>query len=162
MNKTCPIIRFAIAAVSSLCLAACSTGQSDISDFRRLPETGWVYGDTLNFTPVYADSSITSIPVIVLRHNNAYLYSNLWVEIAHRNDTATVACDTINIRFADIYGRWQGRGFGVSYQLSDTLNEFPPVKSGETITLRHIMRVDTLRDIEQIGIVFVPIDEQLK
>lgn len=140
----------------SFCLGACAPGQNDFCEFRQLPSEGWAYGDTLCFTPSFADSATIAIPVIALRHNNAYPYSNLWLELSRvSSDSMTIARDTINVRLADIYGRWQGHGFGASYQFADTLLDVKPIHSGETITVRHIMRVDTIRDIEQMGILFV-------
>ena len=139
----------------SLCLGACVSGQNDFCEFRQLPEEGWAYGDTLCFTPQFADSTVTSVPVIALRHNNSYPYSNLWLELSRVNTDSTVTRDTVNVRLADIYGRWQGKGFGASYQYADTLVTVAPIPSGQTVTLRHIMRVDTLHDIEQLGILFV-------
>ncbi|TFU93774.1 gliding motility lipoprotein GldH [Barnesiella sp. WM24] len=140
----------------SLCLGACVPGQNDFCEFRQLPEDGWPYGDTLRFSPVFADSTSTAIPVIAIRHNNAYAYSNLWLELSRMSpDSSVMILDTINVRLADIYGRWQGHGFGASYQHADTLFTATPVRSGESVAVRHIMRVDTLRDIEQLGILFV-------
>lgn len=143
-------------ALLTLCLGACAPGQNDFCEFRQLPEKGWAYGDTLCFTPLFADSTLSAMPVIALRHNNAYPYSNLWLELTRTGaDSTSVICDTVNVRLADIYGRWEGHGFGASYQFTDTLSTVAPVSNRQTITVRHIMRVDTLHDIEQIGILFV-------
>ena len=150
------VTRYILITLLSLCLGACAPGQNDFCEFRELPADGWVYGDTLCFMPQFADSTTTAIPVIALRHNNAYPYSNLWLELSRMShDSTTLILDTVNVRLADIYGRWAGHGFGASYQFADTLRGVTPVRAGETVTVRHIMRVDTLRDIEQLGILFV-------
>ena len=57
-------------------------------------------------------------------------------------------------RLADVYGRWHGQGFGASYQFSRPFNTGVTLVRGDSVTVRHIMRVDTLRGIEQIGIKF--------
>lgn len=150
------VIRYILVTLFSLCLGACVPGQNDFCEFRQLPDDGWAYGDTLCFTPLFADSTVMSIPVIALRHNNTYPYSNLWIELSRMSpDSTTRTCDTVNVHLADIYGRWEGHGFGASYQYADTLRGVAPLRAGQTLTVRHIMRVDTIHDIEQLGILFV-------
>lgn len=148
-----------ILSLISLCLGACAPGQNDFCEFRQLPESGWIYGDTTMFVPQFADSAMQAVPVIAVRHSNAYIYSNLWLEIARRHADGAITRDTVNLRFSDIYGRWHGHGFGASYQYADTLRQLPPVTAGDTLVVRHIMRVDTLRDIEQLGVMFVPTEK---
>ena len=60
--------------------------------------------------------------------------------------------DTLDIRLADVYGRWLGSGFGASYQREVTVSPAAVVDITRPVALRHIMRVDTLQGIEQVGI----------
>ena len=53
---------------------------------------------------------------------------------------------------ADIYGRWLGSGFGSSYQREITLKPRADIDLTRPVDVRHIMRLDTLRNIERIGI----------
>lgn len=92
---------------------------------------------------------------LAVRHTNGYPYSNLWLEITiPQADTALV--DTVDIRLADPFGQWYGTGIGVSYQRVDTVYPHINILPGAPVTLRHIMRVDTLAEIEQIGLIFTP------
>ncbi len=152
-------LHFIISALLPLCQGACTPGHNDVCEFHTLSRDGWVYGDTLAFVASLGDSTATASPVIALRHNNAYLYSNLWLEVSRPGHHGARVRDSVNLKLADIYGRWQGMGFGASYQLTSPLPPLPAVADGDTVTVRHIMRVDTLRDIEQIGIIFVPTSE---
>lgn len=64
--------------------------------------------------------------------------------------------DTLNIELADVYGRWHGTGFGPSYQYETPVGVPLPLGDTSRISVRHIMRVDTLVGVEQIGITIAP------
>jgi gliding motility-associated lipoprotein GldH len=137
---------FKIAFVSIiLCLGACALRHNDYSEFKDIDSEGWQYGDTLTFKPTITDSLADGKLMLAVRHSNAYQYANLWLEISYP------MADTI----ADVYGRWYGKGLGVSFQKSDTLNRNFKLHRDTPIKLRHIMRVDTLSAIEQVGITFI-------
>lgn len=137
-----------------LCLGACVPGHNDYSQFENIPAEGWCYNDTLTFIPEPKDSSATGVLTLALRHNNDYIYSNLWVEVSYLNDSATVT-DTLNIELADIYGHWYGKGLGSRFQTEDTVSTSFHTVKGSPVKVRHIMRTDTLDGIEQVGIIFI-------
>lgn len=139
----------------TLCLGACVPGHNDFSEFRNLPAEGWLYGDTVKFIPSIEDSTATGLLTVAIRHNNEYEFSNLWLEITRNTPGGVLRRDTVNLELSDIYGRWHGNGFGASYQYSDTVEYPASIINGSPLMVRHIMRVDTLCDIEQIGITFV-------
>lgn len=134
-------------------MPACAPGPDDFSGYRNIDPHGWVYGDTISFVPALTDSVASGSLTLMLRHTGSYLYSNLWIEL-QRHGADTVMVDTFNIQVADIYGRWLGTGPGVAFQLTDTLMPSVTLTRGDTLVLRHIMRSDTLPDIEQIGLAF--------
>lgn len=150
MHKTA----ISILITSLLCLGACVPGHNDYSQFKNIPTEGWSYNDTLTFIPEPNDSTATGILTIALRHNNDYIYNNLWVEVSYFNDSVTVA-DTLNIELADIYGRWHGKGIGARFQIEDTISSSFNAIRGNRVKVRHIMRTDTLNGIEQVGIIFL-------
>lgn len=143
-----------------MCLGACSPGHNTYSDFRNLPKEGWAYNDTIMFIPSITDSVAQGDLSIALRHNNNYHYSNLWVEINYPLNDSTIKSDTINITLADIYGKWHGKGIGPSFQIEKMVSENLNINKGDYFSIRHIMRVDTLLDIEQIGLFFISKAEQ--
>lgn len=146
--------RLLFISIISLCLGACAPGHNDYSDFRDINPAGWVYNDTLTFTPAIGDSIATGTLMVALRHSNDYAYRNLWVEIEYQ-DATNPRRDTLNIGLADIYGRWHGSGFGARYQLTDTVSRRATLTTGQPVKIRHIMRDDTLGGIDQVGIMFV-------
>lgn len=138
----------------ALGLAACSNKEK--SQFETLPQEGWIYGDTILFHPCDSDS-VALHPAdiaIALRHNNKYEYANIWIQMRYHS-VDSVITDTFNIMLADNYGNWLGKGIGVSYQLIDTLKHNVPIDINYPIEITHIMRTDTLADIEQVGLIVV-------
>lgn len=155
MNKT-PAAAFAAALILSA-MAGCDTGGNHFADFADLPLKGWTFGDTLTFTPDLADSIARGHLLVAVRHDNAYVYSNLWVEVTAEGPEGTApVVDTIDLRLCDPYGRWLGSGFGATRQVADTLGRISRLYSGRPVKLRHLMRADTVRHIQQLGVTFVP------
>lgn len=146
-----------IAAIVCLILAAsCGRGERDYSRWTSIPAEGWAYGDTLALTP--ADTTLNDNDSLVRRalrlgivHTSAYPYANLWLEVTYRGGAA-IHRDTVNLTLADIYGRWLGKGFGSFYQCEAALDTDAEIDVTQPVLVRHIMRVDTLRNIDRIGI----------
>ncbi|MDO4319470.1 MAG: gliding motility lipoprotein GldH [Bacteroidales bacterium] len=151
--------RSALTAVSACILAAslpgCLPERNDYSGFVAIDPAGWAYGDTIELVPELTDSAAVGRIAVAVRHTDGYLYRNLWLEVTTPLGD-TVLADTINVSLADIYGKWHGTGVGVSYIADDTLPGSYCLTRGRPVTLRHIMRADTLHDIEQIGLIFIP------
>lgn len=145
-------IHIALSA-AAIIMAACSS-PTEHSGFTTISPDGWRYGDTVRFTPSAADS-ITYEGcdlTIVVRNNNNYEYSNLWLRLDYPGKDSTYT-DTLNIVLADDFGNWLGKGIGGSYQMRDTVMRGIDLDPGREIKVTHIMRTDTLEGIEQIGII---------
>lgn len=134
-------------------ITACAPDAPGHSEWQTLPVDGWSYGDTLVFNAEEPDTLPVQALVLNVRHSDSYPYANLWMELSY--DTAdSIARDTVNVVLADEFGHWFGQGNGVSFQFTDTIVPRQTVRPGSTLRLRHIVRKDTLPDIEQIGITF--------
>ena len=151
------VTKFALLLLLPLVLAGCSE-TSRFSNFESLPAKGWAYGDTVSIAFPGVDSVMSGTLCVALRHNNDYGYSNLWMEVTVPVDGGDSVCDTVNITMADPYGQWFGSGFGAGYQLTDTLYNNISIDLGRPFYVRHIMRVDTLADIDMVGLTFKPLD----
>ncbi len=141
-----------IAFAALLLIAACSDRHSGYSEFKTIPEQGWVYGDELTFIPTQLDTLTAREVYLAVRHTNDYPYSNLWLELCVNADSAYAVCDTVCLTLADDFGRWYGSGIGSARQFQLLLPKLLKVNDSTTIRMRHIMRADTLRGIEQVGI----------
>ncbi len=157
----------AAAVVMTAAVAACSVdghrgnGEDNYySVFHTFADTRWDYADTLHFTVDTLRDSISRGGrfMVTVRHTHGYDYANMWLELSTPLTDSTRRNDTINLRLADDYGRWLGSGMGASLMITDTLPGRYYLSRGSDIALRHIMRVDTLEAIEQVGIVFIPND----
>ncbi|MDE6555401.1 MAG: gliding motility lipoprotein GldH, partial [Duncaniella sp.] len=99
------------------------------------------------------DSSLSDCTLMLgMRETYAYPYSNLWLEVTYHVDDRHIVRDTVNVTLADIYGRWLGKGFGASYQTEIPLSNRAAIDLTIPVGVRHIMRVDTLRGITEVGI----------
>jgi gliding motility-associated lipoprotein GldH len=145
--------------VGAVMLASCLSPGTDPGNFATIGGRGWGYGDTLTFAPNYVEADSGEQPAVehfndlalTVVHTNSYEWANLWLEVKYR-DADTVRADTFDVTLADHLGRWLGHGTGVTYQRADTLHLRHTPLADSDIKVRHIMRLDTLRNIEQIGI----------
>lgn len=146
-------IRILLLPAVILIMAACSN-TTEHSGFTTISPDGWIYGDTVKYCPADSDSTALALcdVVIVVRNNNDYEYSNLWLRLDYPG-TDTIHTDTLNVVLADDFGNWLGKGIGGSYQFSDTVLRNVSLDPMGDIKVSHIMRADTLGGIEQIGII---------
>lgn len=133
-------------------MAGCSGRHSSFSSFTDTDIHGWAYGDTLTFFPTGLDSADTRTLDAAIRHSGDYMYRNLWLEMSYRGSDSILRRDTVELELADVYGRWLGSGFGPSYQMQVQVGLAANLADSTPIHIRHIMRVDTLRGIQQVGI----------
>lgn len=132
---------------------ACSVSDHAESLYIELPQNGWAYKDTLAFYPAYNRVRSASVTVAV-DHSPLYKYNNLWLEISTIDERDSIVRDTLQIFLCDSTGNWTGTGIASNYQtvshpVEMNLNSNP-------MYLRHIMRTDTLRYINRIGVFFSP------
>ena len=103
-------------------------------------------------TALHDNDSLVRRPLrFGLTHSNDYPYSNLWLEVTYHGEESSYR-DTLNVSLADVYGRWLGSGFGANYQHEVVLNPRADIDLTRPVTVRHIMRVDTLRGLDRIGV----------
>lgn len=146
--RTCGLI-LGVAA-----LAACSRFQNDFSQFHAMPERNWGYYYHLIFDIVPEDSVVTGQLDLVVCHTNDYPFSNLYVEVTESANGHTLKCDTVSVELADVYGNWLGSGLGTSFQRRVTLEPRFTVTDSARVRIRHVMRVDPVPELEQIGVIF--------
>lgn len=146
----------AILAITIL-VTACKPRGNDDSRYETVPDGAWCYGDTISFPLQLADTLVRGNLTLALEHSPQYKYGNVWLELTYAtiapDSTATFVRDTMNIPMADGQGNWIGTGLASTYQL-----ETQPVEilldARKPITLRHIMRTDTLKGITRAGLFF--------
>lgn len=142
-----PLIVGAIIAVCT----GCDSPSGIPGRFFTVSPEGWKYGDTLFYNAGHDTVGNIDRLVLSVRHSDDYPYANLWVELSYENSDTLVA-DTFNVVLADAYGKWLGSGSGPVRMLCDTVHPRHTPAVDARFGLRHIMRVDAVPDIEQIGI----------
>lgn len=138
----------AITATTLMSLAACSRPGEQTSACASISPQGWPYSQPVTLTGA---DTVPSGAALWLRHTESYPYSNLWLELSRTLPDSTTRRDTLQITLCDPYGRWLGSGIGPSRQVSVELRDMPAFDTA-AVTVRHIMRLDTLHGIEQVGI----------
>lgn len=137
-------------AVIALAMTLACGSDKETSRYWNFGAEGWPYADTLSLA---VDTAVTADIAVVVRHTADYEYSDLWVELTCATDSGPARADTFRIVLADDFGRWQGHGVGVGLQYADTLMRSATLGDSSLVSVRHIMRADTLPGIEQVGIV---------
>jgi len=140
--------------VALMGLSGCRMSPNDYSMYNSIGDDGWLYGDTLKYEFVPGDSIVTGDVTLSLRHTNDYIYSNIFLEVTV-TDSLSARRDTLAITLADDFGRWQGRGIGTDFQVSDTVARNVTLHRPVKIGVRHIMRDNVLENVEQVGVSFV-------
>lgn len=137
--------------------SSCSSSDETPGQFFTLKNARWPYGQVLTFNEA-KDSVNAGVEEahISVRHTSNYSYANLWVELSYNSADSTVA-DTFNVLLSDSYGKWLGSGSGPVVTRVDTLRLRHTPDIATSFKLRHIMRVDTLENIEEVGMSFVPL-----
>lgn len=146
-------------------LTACNpmVGRNDGDDnrfsaFAGIEPEGWLYTSPCIFAVDTLRDSIApaGTMLVTVRHSTDFSFANIWLELAYSEADSTLRRDTLNINLADAYGHWQGRGLGLAMEVTDTIAHPYTVSRGGKLSLRHIMRLDTLEGIERVGVVFIP------
>ena len=131
---------------------SCSDSEVTAGEFRTIENAQWRYGQVVRFNQKgdTLPGEVHTIDVSV-RHTNEYPYANLWMEMRYHSQDSLIV-DTFNIFLSDEYGKWKGSGSGPVKLFTDTFQPSAVPDDGTEFALRHIMRVDVLPDIEQIGL----------
>lgn len=154
VNRNITLLGFVLTAVLLLTIS-CGQRRIDQSQYIGLSPKGWAYVDTLAFPVALSDSLIEANLTVAVDHSPLYKYRNLWIEITTGKLGAPKNLkshkDTVEIILSDTIGNWVGHGIASDYQVSSS--QIPlTLRQDEYILVRHIMRTDTLRDINRVGI----------
>lgn len=155
LKKFFIILPFLLACVSVISLSSCH--KSDLTtDYTDLPGNGWAYGDSISFF-MHRDSVSKSKAgnlSLGIRHTGDYPYCNLWLEVTTSDAKGVSRVDTVNVDLCDSFGRWYGHGFGNSFQITVPVASDIRLDTLTKVNITHIMRVDTLVGLTQLGVFY--------
>jgi len=135
-------------------LTACDRNKVFDSNY-ALPEKGWDKTLAVEFKDVLISDTISLHNFYVyVRNSDDYRYSNFYLFLITKLPTGKFTRDTIEIRLADLTGKWLGNGFGKikdNQLLVRKAMRFP--HSGKyDFLIEHAMREDVLKGIKNVGI----------
>ncbi|MCM1397828.1 MAG: gliding motility lipoprotein GldH, partial [Candidatus Amulumruptor caecigallinarius] len=170
IRRYCRLRALAAAIAAAALTGACGLEGTNFSQYHSLGPEGWRYGDTLAYCVRIADNSgygeapdtiDTGTLSVALRHDGSYPYAAIDIEVTYPRQ-GRLRRDTVRIPLADSYGRWTGCGFGDSYQAEATVTPRLTLTDSSMVTVRHVVRADTLRGISRVGVFFerTPLSER--
>lgn len=121
--------------------------------FHTFANAHWDKNDSIQI-PIKIDESGIYDLSILLRQNNDYPFSNIWVSMKMEGPGIETKKTQYNLTLADLSGRWLGQGPGNTIDNRFLiLNNLQLKQAGiYTFTLKQNMREDDLKGIMMVGI----------
>ncbi len=120
-----------------------------------VPQDAWNYNFKPTFTFDIADTTLVYQPYFIIRHTQAYPYSNLWMWIYIKvPGDSVIKKERINVPLAEANGKWLGRGMGEIYEqrLPIQFDSISFNKKGTyQVSLEQNMRVNPLPEVLNVG-----------
>jgi gliding motility-associated lipoprotein GldH len=122
-----------------------------------IPQNAWTYNFKPAFNVEITDTNANYQAFFLIRHTQAYPYSNLWIWIYVKTPGDSVMKkERINIPLAETTGKWLGRGMGEIYEQRMPINlaDFVSFNKKGTykITMEQNMRINPLPEILDVGL----------
>ena len=120
-----------------------------------IPKNEWAYNFKPAFTFDITDTTAFYQPYFIIRHTQAYPYSNLWIWLYIRvPGDSTIRKERLNVPLAEATGKWLGRGMGEIYEqrLRLHIDSVNFNKAGTyQISLEQNMRINPLPEVLNVG-----------
>ena len=121
-----------------------------------IPDQAWSAGFQPNIEFDITDDTATLYNIyVVLRHNDAYRYKNIWMEIALQPPGDSAYTTRRELLLANDAKGWLGTGMDDLYEHRILLTSKPTLftkKGRYAFTLKQIMREDPLENVMNVGI----------
>lgn len=133
------------------------TGCGTLDVFEKItffPEHEWMSSNKPSFTFSISDTSAAYHIYVILRHEDAYHYNNIWMNISTQAPQDTVKTQLVNITLADNTHGWLGTGMDdvFDHRALITRQAVKLKKGNYTFTLQQHMREEPLRFVLNAGI----------
>lgn len=143
-------------AVTSF-FAACKMPAPQYQKEVSIPNGAWQYSFKPKFTFDITDTAAGYQPYFIIRHTQAYPYSNLWLWMYVKTPGDSIPKKArVHIVLAEASGKWLGRGMGEIWEQRLRFNLGDSIvfhKAGTyTVTLEQNMRINPLPDILNVGL----------
>lgn len=140
--------------------AACTQGIS-YSSIRATSDGNWGRDEIMEFKVQDPDTVQPQSLYLLLRNDNTYPYSNLFLIVEMTNPDGTSSRDTLEYEMADARGQWLGTGSGsaIENKLGYKKDVVFPTKGVYTFTVSQAMRkngsvegIESLPGILDVGL----------
>lgn len=127
-------------------------------EYKELPKESWNKDSVVELTANIPDSGFYKL-TLCIRHTTDYEMANLWSFISAHSEGTQIFKDTLNMKVADMDGRWLGKGSSIK-QLEQMLNKNPfTLPKGEVVfRIEQGMRIDDMNGIRNVGIKVEKVD----
>jgi len=114
----------------------------------------WMANDTVRCSFKIQDTASLYNIFVVVRHSDAYRYSNMWLNVATKAPNDTFIHQQIELKLADNAKGWLGTGIDDIFAQRIRITRYPvQLKMGEyQFQVAHIMREDPLLSVLNAGI----------
>ncbi len=150
-------VQIALVIVAATLFTGCLPAPPYFQKVYSIPQNQWSF----NYKPVFkfeiTDSNAVYKPYIVLKHSEAYQFSNLWLLLYIKTPGAKVIKqERVNLTLADPAGVWMGRGLGATFEERVYVDFGDSVKLKQPgiyeISMEQNMRVNPLPEILHVGL----------
>ena len=134
-------------------LAGCST--LDVYEKNVFfPEHEWKSNNKPSFTFTIEDTASAYHIYVILRHEDAYHFNNIWLNISTQAPGDSVKTQLVNVTLADNKKGWLGTGMDDVFDHRALITRLPvKLKKGNyTFTLQQNMREEPLQFVLNAGI----------
>jgi len=143
--------------ISVFIIASCllfSCGKDTVyNEYQSVNNKIWNKQDVYFFKFDIKDNSVAYNVSLQLRNNDLYPYQNLWILNEEEQPSGVSVSDTIEYMLADEFGKWTGSGITLFQSQIILRNNYHFPDTGKyTIGIRHGMRDNDLKGIENIGL----------
>ncbi len=140
----------------AVCLLAVSCRQIDVFE-KHTPIPGYKWQSNFAATGVFniTDTVSPYNLYIVLRHTDAYLYNNIWLNVGLQSPGDTMYSQKINLSLGNDAGGWEGTGMNDIWEVRKLLNTQPRrfKKNGQyQFSILHVMRDNPLLNVMSAGL----------
>lgn len=144
--------QYSLLIIIALVLSSCH-GRTVFSDFSEIEGLTWEKGEEYAFNVQIDDPAKVYELSLLIRNNDDFQKQNLWLCIT-REHNGQIEIDTVNIFLIDEMGKWRGSGLRNTYDnnLIWRANYHFPEAGSYVFRFLHLMRTDSLKGIERIGL----------
>jgi gliding motility-associated lipoprotein GldH len=138
-------------------IASCSRPAPQYQDHYNIPGGAWSSAFRPEFKFNIADTAAAYQLFLLIRHTDAYPFSNIWINMDSRGPKDTSFRKLrVEVPLAAVSGQWLGRGMGEIWEQRVAINSlqnpaFFPHSGTYTVRLTQDMRRDPLPEVLTIG-----------